>query len=68
MVYQVAIPFQHAVLVVLLPHIDDRYEMTFVNAQNAQERGRGIVGNAQEHMEGTRTRQIPALATLLYVD
>lgn len=42
--------------------------MTFVNAQSHQKAGRKIVGSAQEHMEGTRTRQIPALATLLYVD
>ena len=42
--------------------------MTFVNAQSYQKSGRRIVGNAQEHMKGTRTRQIPALATLLYVD
>lgn len=41
--------------------------MTFVNAQSHQRAGRKIVGSAQEHMEGTRTRQIPALATLLYV-
>ena len=42
--------------------------MTFVNAQSHQRAGQKIVGSAQEHMEGTRTRQIPALATLLYVD
>ena len=41
--------------------------MTIVNAQSHQRAGRKIVGSAQEHMEGTRTRKIPALATLLYV-
>lgn len=42
--------------------------MTFVNAQSHQKSGRWIVGNAQEHTKGTKTRQNPALAILLYVD
>ena len=33
--------------------------MTFVNAQNTQKAKRKMIGNAQEHMEGTRTREIP---------
>lgn len=42
--------------------------MTFVNAQSHQKSGLWIVGNAQEHTKGTKTRQNPALAILLYVD
>ena len=42
--------------------------MTFVNTQISKKIKHRIVGNVQEYVKGTRTRQIPALATLLYVD
>jgi hypothetical protein len=48
--------------------IDSCYEMTFFKRKSQRNLACQIVQDAEWHLRETKTIQIPALATLLYVD